>query len=119
MATKPINNMDVKEPNIVTEALSSNEVELWKKTMIDELTSKKKNKTWRITTLPPGRKPNGNGSIEMEVLKWSFKIKPNSNGSIFRYKTRLVAKGFSQTYMASHKLINILKLSECGLGFRL
>jgi len=32
----------------------------------------------------------------MGVMSWVFKIKHNSDGSIQRYKTRLVARGFSQ-----------------------
>lgn len=40
--------------------------------------------------LPPGAKAIG--------LKWIFKIKRNSDGSINKYKSRLVAKGYVQRY---------------------
>jgi len=36
------------------------------------------NKTWSLTTLPPGRKAIGS--------KWTFKIKQNSDGSVAKYK---------------------------------
>ena len=46
------------------------------------------NHTWGIVDLPPGAKTIG--------CKWIFKRKLKSDGSIEKYKTRLVAKGFKQ-----------------------
>lgn len=62
----------------------------WIEAMNDELNSLKKNNTWSITKLPPGRKAIGS--------KWVYDIKTDQNGEIIRYKARLVAKGFSQKY---------------------
>lgn len=45
-------------------------------------------RTWDITTLPPGKKAIGS--------KWVYKIKYHSNGKIARYKSRLVALGNRQ-----------------------
>ena len=41
-------------------------------------------------TLPPGKFVVG--------CKWIYKIKTHSDGSIEHYKTRFVAKGFTQEY---------------------
>ena len=49
-----------------------------------------KNGTWDLVALPNGKKPVG--------CKWVYTIKYKADGSIERYKTRLVAKGFTQTY---------------------
>lgn len=46
------------------------------------------NHTWDIIPLPPHRKLIG--------CKWVSKIKYKVNGSIERYKTRVVAKGLMQ-----------------------
>nr|GEV14146.1 retrovirus-related Pol polyprotein from transposon TNT 1-94 [Tanacetum cinerariifolium] len=46
------------------------------------------NKTWIFTLLPSGKTPIGS--------KWVYKIKLRSDGTIDRYKPRLVAKGFNQ-----------------------
>jgi hypothetical protein len=50
----------------------------------------KKNKTWHL--VPRKEAKNVIDS------KWVYKIKRNADGSIDRYETRLVAKGFKQRY---------------------
>ncbi|KAE8701957.1 hypothetical protein F3Y22_tig00110503pilonHSYRG00294 [Hibiscus syriacus] len=47
-----------------------------------------KNNTWTPIRLPGGRFPVG--------CKWLFRIKRNADGTLQRYKSRLVARGFSQ-----------------------
>ena len=47
------------------------------------------NDTWTLMPLPPDHKVIG--------CKWVFKVKLKPNGSLERYKVRLVAKGFQQT----------------------
>ena len=62
----------------------------WKKAIIEEMATLKKNHTWDIVNKLEGKTPIG--------CKWVFAIKYKSDGSIDRYKARLVAKGFTQTY---------------------
>ena len=49
-----------------------------------------KNNTWDLVDLPAGAKAIG--------LKLIFKIKHNSDGSINKHKSRLVAKGYIKRY---------------------
>lgn len=58
----------------------------WETYIKEELNVLTINNTWCLTTLPGGRILVG--------CKWLFKIKRNSDGSIARYKARLIAKGF-------------------------
>jgi hypothetical protein len=48
------------------------------------------NNTWTLVLVPIGRIPIS--------CKWVFKIKQGTNGDVERYKARLVARGFTQTY---------------------
>ena len=58
--------------------------------MKEELDALYKNHTWDLVTLPPGKSVVG--------CKWIYKIKTRSDEFIERYKTRLVAKGFTHEY---------------------
>ena len=58
--------------------------------MKEELDVLSKNHTWDLVTLSPRKFVVG--------CKWIYKIKTHSDGSIEQYKTRLVAKDFTQEY---------------------
>ena len=62
----------------------------WHKAMIEELDALEKNKTWELIYLPAGKRAVG--------CKWIYTVKQNPEGKIERYKARLVARGYSQTY---------------------
>lgn len=79
--------MDDELPKSIHEAL---EVPRWREAVFEELKALKKNDTWDLTSLPEGKKCVGS--------KWVFTIKYHADGSVERYKARLVARGFTQTY---------------------
>ena len=76
------------EPRSYTEALRSPDSELWIKAMSKEMDSLIKNKTWEEVDRPAGR--------TVVDCKWVYKIKQKADGSVERYKARLVGKGFTQ-----------------------
>ncbi|KAL0445210.1 UNVERIFIED_CONTAM: Retrovirus-related Pol polyprotein from transposon RE1 [Sesamum latifolium] len=47
-----------------------------------------KNNVWELVDLPAGRKTIGN--------KWVLKVKRKADGSIDKFKARLVSKGYTQ-----------------------
>ena len=49
-----------------------------------------KNNTWEKVNLPKGKTSMG--------CKWVFTVKFNLDGSLERYKVKLVAKSFTRTY---------------------
>ena len=75
------------EPTSVKEVMKSPNKEKWEDAMKDELKSLQKNDVWELVKLPNGRKTVGS--------KWVFKEKIGPDGSIERYKARLVAQGYS------------------------
>ena len=70
------------------EAMKSNDYAFWKEAVNDEMDSIMGNKTWKLVDLPPGSKPIG--------CKWIFKKKMKVDGTIDKFKARLVVKGFIQ-----------------------
>jgi hypothetical protein len=58
--------------------------------MREELEASRKNQTWELTSLPEGKKAVG--------CKWVFTVKQSPEGKIERYKARMIARGYSQTY---------------------
>lgn len=71
-------------PKTIKEALDHPD---WKLTVLEEMNALKKNGTWEIVDLPKEKKTVG--------CKWVFTVKCNADGSVERYKARLVTKGFT------------------------
>src|SRR5438270_1075425 len=76
------------EPQTFKEAIISSEGPLWKEAIDSEIQSILQNHTWELVDLPSGCKPLGS--------KWIFKRKMKADGTIKKYKARLVIKGYSQ-----------------------
>lgn len=76
-------------PSTFLEAFRSSENGRWKDAMEEEMQSLHKNKTWKLTQLPKGKKAIG--------CKWVFTKKEGFlDKNNVRYKARLVAKGYAQ-----------------------
>ncbi|GJR36012.1 zinc finger, CCHC-type containing protein [Tanacetum coccineum] len=76
------------DPKTFDEAMKSHDVALWKEAINDEMNSIMGNNTWVLADLPPGCKPLG--------CKWIFKRKLKVDGTIEKFKARLVIQGFKQ-----------------------
>jgi hypothetical protein len=76
------------EPETYAQAMRSPESDKWKIATEEELNALNRNNTWDIVDKPANRKIMDN--------RWVFRIKRNADGSIERYKARLVVKGFQQ-----------------------
>ncbi|KAF3635375.1 hypothetical protein FXO38_24662 [Capsicum annuum] len=68
--------------------MSSSDSSFWKEAVNSEIDSILSNHTWELVDLPLGNKPLGS--------KWIFKRKMKVDGTIDKYKARLVVKGFKQ-----------------------
>ena len=80
---------EIAEPETIDEALSGPHADEWKCATDMEYQSLIENDTWDLVELPEGRSAVG--------CKWVFKVKCNGKGKVERFKSRLVAKGYSQT----------------------
>ncbi|PKI70166.1 hypothetical protein CRG98_009454 [Punica granatum] len=74
-----------KEPTSYREAVKDRS---WRIAMAEEIRALKLNKTWTIEQLPHCKRPIG--------CKWVYKVKHRADESIERYKSRQVAKRFTQ-----------------------
>jgi hypothetical protein len=74
-----------EEPTCFEEATQKKE---WADAMTEECQSIVNNDVWEIVPRPKSK--------DVVSSKWLFKIKPAVDGSIEKYKARIVARGFSQ-----------------------
>lgn len=74
----------LQEPQHLYQAVKN---PLWREATDKEIQTFERNHPWELTTLPLGKSPIG--------CKWVYNIKLNPNGSVERYKARLVAQGYT------------------------
>ena len=82
-----LQNQNIAIPKNAQEALRNTQ---WKEAMDEEMRALLQNNTWVMVDLPKGKKPVG--------CRWVYTLKYKSDGSLDRYKARLVARGYTQTY---------------------
>jgi len=76
------------EPTSYKEAMQGPDASKWKAAAQQEIDVLQKKGTWSLVDLPPGREAISN--------KWVLRVKYNADGSIEKFKARLVARGFEQ-----------------------
>jgi hypothetical protein len=80
------------EPSNLDDALSDSN---WKQVMDAEFSALMSNKNWHLVPPQKGAKIIG--------CKWVYKSKKKANGTLDRYKARLVVKWFKQQYRVDYK----------------
>nr|GEV51306.1 zinc finger, CCHC-type [Tanacetum cinerariifolium] len=77
-----------EDPRTYNEAMQSRDFAFWKEAIDDEIGSIMENNTWVLSDLPPGCKLLG--------YKWIFKRKMKVDGTVDKFKARMVIQGFRQ-----------------------
>jgi len=83
------------EPKSYEDAKASADASKWISAMKEEIDTLEKRSTWEVVKRPKDK--------PVVSCKWVYHMKLNEAGEIVRYKARLVARGFSQTYGVDYK----------------
>ena len=83
-----LNTSTIIEPKTLAEALRHPDGDKYLASTIDEIKAHLENGTWKLVRLPQGKRAIGS--------RWVFRIKRKADGSIDKYKGRIVAKGYAQ-----------------------
>lgn len=81
---------DYEEPVTYEEAIHAKQSANWRKAMNSEMTSLIENETWTLEELP--------NYVNVIPCKRVYKVKKNSEDSVDKFKTRLVAKRLTQQF---------------------
>jgi Reverse transcriptase (RNA-dependent DNA polymerase) len=82
------------DPKTVQEAQVHDDWPSWKKAMDCKLSSLEQARTWTMVPCPTGKNIVG--------CKWVFRLKRKVDGSIDKYKARLIARVFTQIYSINY-----------------
>ena len=107
------------DPKTYDEAISSLDASFWKDAINSEIESIMSNHTWELVDMPKGNKAIG--------CRWIFKKKLKVDGSVDRFKARLVIRGFTQkhgidffdTYSPVTKIATIRALFALASSYKL
>ena len=80
--------VDINEPSTIREAWEGDYYTHWRNATASEYESLMSNHTWDLVPLSKGKNVVGS--------RWVFKVKRNNDGTVDRFKARLVAQGYSQ-----------------------
>jgi len=89
LIAEAINDMD-SDPTSLIEAQTCSDWPRWKEAMDREMATLEHAGTWQTVQRPHNKNVVGS--------KWVFCVKCKADGSVNKYKARLVARGFTQIY---------------------
>ena len=88
---------DIDEPVNIQQAWTGEHCVQWKEATDSEYNSLISNCTWELVPPPKGKNIVGS--------RWVFKVKHNANGTVERFKARVVAQGYSQSHGVDYQEI--------------